>query len=101
MVTKAGDILDLINAKKDDINKLGIIRVGLFGSFSRGDQNRGSDVDLLVEFGKNKKNFKNYMGFVRLAENLFEREVEVVTPESLSPYIAPYIKKEVKYVETA
>lgn len=101
MVAKAGDILDLINAKKDDINKLGITRVGLFGSFSRGDQNRESDVDLLIEFGRNKKNFKNYMGFVRLAENLLGRDVEVVTPESLSPYIAPYIKKEVKYVETA
>lgn len=101
MVAKVGEILDLINTKKDDINKLGITRVGLFGSFSRGDQNRESDVDLLIEFGKNKKNLKSYMGFVRLAENLFGRDVEVVTPESLSPYIAPYIKKEVKYVETA
>lgn len=75
MVAKAGDILDLINAKKDDINKLGITRVGLFGSFSRGDQNQESDVDLLIEFGRNKKNFKNYMGFVKLAERLFGRDV--------------------------
>jgi len=101
MVVNTNDILDLIKTKKDDIGKLGITRVGLFGSFSRGDQNRVSDVDLLVEFGKDKKTFKNYMNFVKLAENLFGRDVEVVTPESLSPYLAPYIKKEVKYVETA
>ena len=100
MVTSRDDILNLINTKKDDISKLGITRVGLFGSFSRGDQNPQSDIDLLVEFDKNKKSFKNYMNFVKLTENLFGRDVEVVTPESLSPYIAPYIKKEVKYVKT-
>lgn len=101
MVTNTNDILDLIDERKSDINKLGITRVGLFGSFSRGDQNQNSDIDLLIEFDKNKKNFRNYMDFIDLAENLFGREVEVVTPESLSPYIAPYVKKEVKYVQTA
>jgi len=101
MVTNTNDILNLINAKKAAIGKLGITKVGLFGSFSRGDQNQKSDVDLLVEFDKDKKNYRNYMGFVRLVENLLGREVEVVTPESLSPYIATHIKKEVKYVKTA
>jgi hypothetical protein len=101
MVTSTNDVLEAINTRKSDIGKLGIVKVGLFGSFSRGDQNQESDVDLLIEFGKNKKNFKNYMDFIKLAENLFGREVEVVTPESLSPYIAPYIEKEVKYVKTA
>jgi len=66
MVTSRDDILNLINTKKDDISKLGITRVGLFGSFSRGDQNPQSDIDLLVEFDKNKKSFKNYMNFVKL-----------------------------------
>ncbi|MFH1970973.1 MAG: nucleotidyltransferase family protein [Patescibacteria group bacterium] len=100
MVTTTGDILDLIDARKNEIGKLGITRVGLFGSFSRGDQNLESDIDLLIEFDKNRKNFRNYMSFVKLAESIFGREVEVVTPESLSPYIAPYIKKELKYVKT-
>ncbi len=101
MVANTKDILNLIDTKKDDICKLGITRVGLFGSFSRGEQNPESDIDLLVEFEKKKKSFRNYMNFVRLAESLFGRDVEVVTPESLSPYIAPYIKKEIKYVKTA
>jgi len=101
MVAKASDVLSLINVNKDDIGKLGIVRVGLFGSFSRGEQNSESDIDLLVEFEKGKKNFRNYMNFIRLTENLFGREVEVVTPESLSPYIAPYVNEEIKYVKTA
>ena len=100
MVISTNDVLKAITANRNDISKLGIVKVGLFGSFSRGDQTRESDIDLLVEFGKNKKNFKNYMGFVKLTESLFGRGVEVVTLESLSPHIAPYIKKEVKYVKT-
>lgn len=101
MDISTSDILDLIDAKKHEISQLGITRVGLFGSFSRGDQTQESDIDLLIEFDKAKKNYHNYMGFVKLAENLFGRDVEVITPESLSPYIAPYVKKEVKYVKTA
>jgi len=101
MITNTSDILNLIDARKDKISRLGIARVGLFGSFARGDQNQESDVDLLVEFKKNQKNYRNYMGFVKLTEKLFGREVEVVTPESLSPYIGPYIRREVKYVKTA
>jgi len=30
-----------------------IIRLGLFGSYARGDQNVNSDIDLLVEFEDN------------------------------------------------
>jgi uncharacterized protein len=30
-----------------------IIRIGLFGSYARGDQNVNSDIDLLVEFEDN------------------------------------------------
>lgn len=101
MVTTTSDVLDTINANKSDFNKLGIVKIGLFGSFSRGEQNKESDVDLLVEFGKGRKNFRSYMNFIKLAESLLGREVEAVTSESLSPYIAPYIKKELKYVKTA
>jgi len=100
MVTTSEEVLKLINARRDDFKKLGVIKVGLFGSFSRGEQNDNSDIDLLVEFNQNKKNYRNYMSFIKLTENLFGREVEAVTPESLSPYIAPYIQKEIKYVQT-
>ena len=33
-----------------------IIRIGLFGSYARGDQNDGSDIDLLVEFEEGTEN---------------------------------------------
>jgi len=58
-------------------------------------------VDILVEFFPAEKTFRNYVGLVYLLEDLLQREVELVTPEGLSPYLKPYISKDVRYVETA
>ena len=57
-----------------------------------------SDVDLLVEFEPNKKTFTNFSNLVFFLEDLLGQRVEIVTVESLSPYIGPYILREVEYV---
>lgn len=90
--------LSLIAQNQDKIRAVGVKRLGLFGSFVRGEQRAESDVDLLVEFEQDKKTFDNFMHLVFLLEELLDRRVELVTPESLSPYIRPYIMKETEYV---
>ena len=95
--TKEGT-LSLIMEHQDGIKELGVKRLGLFGSFVRGEQNQESDVDLIVEFEQGKKTFDNFIRLSFLLEELFKRRVELVTPESLSPYIGPLIMKEVEYV---
>jgi predicted nucleotidyltransferase len=73
-------------------------RCGLFGSFARGEQHGQSDVDLLVEFEEGQKSFDNFMHLIFFLEEVFGRKVEVITPESLSPYVGPHILREVEYV---
>jgi predicted nucleotidyltransferase len=73
----------------------------LFGSFVRGRQNANSDVDVLVEFLPGQKTFDNFMQLSFLLEGLFQRKVELITREALSPYIGPYILKEIEYVALA
>lgn len=92
-------ILQKIKENKDEIRKFGIKKVGLFGSFVRGEQRQGSDVDLLVEFKLGKKNFKNFIGFSEYIEKILGKNVEILTPQSLSPYIAPYVMGEINYVQ--
>ena len=75
--------------------------MGLFGSFVRGDQTESSDVDLLIDFKPGQKNYRNLLGTADLAEGLVGRRVEIVTVGSVSPFLAPYIEKEVEYVQTA
>ncbi len=90
--------LSLIVEHQDRIKALGVKKIGLFGSFVREVQGMESDVDLLVEFEQGKKTFDNFMRLSFFLEDLFKRRVELVTLESLSPYIGPYIMNEVEYV---
>ncbi len=91
-------LLSLLLARQDHIRALGVRRLGLFGSFVRGQQGRESDVDVLVEFELGHKTFKNFIHLAFFLEELFGRQVELVTPEALSPYIGPHILREVEYV---
>lgn len=92
------NLISLIKNQRDQIQNFGVKRLGVFGSFVREEQTPNSDVDLLVEFEPGKKTFKNFIRLCFYLEELFEREVELVTPESLSPYIGPHILQEVEYV---
>ena len=90
--------MSLIEEHQHRIKTLGVKKLGLFGSFARREQGVESDVDLLVEFEQGKKTFDNFMQLSFFLEDLFERRVELVTPESISPHIRPHILSEVEYV---
>ncbi len=94
-------IFECLRSDKDRIETLGVQRIGLFGSFVSGKQTPESDVDVFVEFAPNKHSFDNFMDLSFLLEDLFGRKVELVTPESLSPYIGPRILEEVELVPFA
>jgi predicted nucleotidyltransferase len=92
------NIINLLKFHKDALIKYGVKRIGLFGSYVRGDQRKNSDIDFLVEF--DKPVFENFMDLAFYLENLFGRKVELITNGNLSPYIQPYVEKEVKWYET-
>ena len=92
------DILKVLNEHCEQIKALGVKRLGLFGSFVREEARDTSDIDLLVEFEPGQKTFDHFMTLSFLLEDLLHRRVELVTPEALSPYIGPYILKEMEYV---
>jgi predicted nucleotidyltransferase len=94
-------LLALIADNRPILQALGVKQLGLFGSFVRGEQRAESDVDLLVEFLPGQKSFDNFMQLGFLLEELLGRRVELVTPESLSPYIRPHIIDEVQYAPVA
>lgn len=92
------EIIERIHALEPQLPRLGVARLALFGSFSRGTQHAGSDIDLLVEFAPGKKSFDNYSAACDLLEDALGRPVELITTESLSPYIGPRILREAEDV---
>ncbi|MBM3836695.1 MAG: nucleotidyltransferase family protein [Verrucomicrobia bacterium] len=93
--------IEQLEAHRTDIRRFGVSRVGLFGSCARGEESTASDVDLLVHFETGRKTLANLVELGDFLQALFGRRVELVTPESLSPYIAPMILREVRYARLA
>ena len=91
-------IVALIREHEDRIRAMGVKRLGLFGSFARGEQDAESDIDVLVEFEPGKKTFDNFMQLSFFLEDLLQRRVELVTPDSIGRFLRPSIMKEVEYV---
>src|SRR5439155_22425810 len=86
--------IDRLRAAETEIRRLGVRRLALFGSVARGEARSDSDVDLLVEFAPGQKNFDRFMALSELLERLVGHPVELVTFESLSPFIGPHILAE-------
>ena len=77
----------------------GVSRIGIFGSYSRGEARPDSDVDVFVDFRPGLKTYDNFIAVGDALEEAFHRKVELVTEKGLSPYIGPKIMREVKYVD--
>ena len=98
--TKA-ELIEKIQSHQEQIRCYGVKQLGVFGSFVRDEAVESSDIDFLIEFHPEQKNFDNFMELAFFLQNLLGRKVEMVTPQSLSKYIGPYILKEVEYVTLA
>ena len=71
--------------------------MSIFGSHARGDAREDSDIDLIVEFNQGMKSFDNFMDLCFFLEGLFGRKIDLLTPESIGPFLKPYIDKDVYY----
>ncbi len=98
MVCSKEEIVQIIQSRRAEIRALGVKRLGFFGSFARKEAGPESDVDLLVEFERGQKTFDNYIRMCFLLEEMLNLPVEIVTPEGASPYLRPYIEREVEDV---
>ncbi len=71
--------------------------LGLFGSFVRDEQKKGSDVDVLVEFNKPTDLFK-FMDLEGYLNTVLGKRVDLVMKSALKPRIGKHILEEVKYI---
>lgn len=77
--------------------KYHVKKLGIFGSFARGEQNPESDIDMIVEF----ESPVGFFEFIRLENYLSETlgaKVDLVTERALKPSIKESVLKETVYV---
>ena len=90
-------ILKVLREHEDLLRRYSVKRLGLFGSYARGQQKRGSDVDFLVDF--EKPTYDNFIDLTFSLERLFRRKVGLVTSRSLNPHVKPFVENEVAWHE--
>jgi predicted nucleotidyltransferase len=78
------DPLALIEAHAAELRDLGARRIGVFGSFARGEATAESDVAVYLEFAKGRKTYDNFCAIYELLQGLFGRPIDLVTDGSLS-----------------
>jgi len=79
------------------LEKYHVKTIGIFGSYARGAQSPGSDLDVLVNF----KERKSLLTLVRIERELSESigvKVDLLTEQSVSPYLIDRIKSEMKVI---
>ena len=83
-----------IEAIKDYFKNRPVLKAYLFGSYVNGKANNESDIDILIDLDYSQK---IGLGFVQMQidlENLLKTKVDLVSSNSLSKYIKPYIDQE-------
>ena len=90
-------ILEIKNHKSEIKKNFNVKEIGIFGSYIRGEENPGSDVDILVDFEKPIDLFR-FLDLEEMLSNLFSKKVDLVSKKSLKPLIGEQILKEVLYL---
>ena len=69
-----------------------VLKAYLFGSYARGDADRKSDIDIVVELDYSQKTGLIFFGMQVELEELLKKKVDLLSADGISPYIRPQIE---------
>ena len=98
-MSSVGEIVAYLkNNKSFFYDRFGVTRMGIFGSFAKEAQTASSDLDMVVEFEKSRKNIHSFLRLKRFLEKELSRKVDLGFEHSLKPVVRENIKKKIIYV---
>jgi predicted nucleotidyltransferase len=90
-------IVDILRRHKPDLQrKYPISRLGVFGSYARGEAKDSSDIDIAVDIQGPMG--LNFVAMANEIEDLFGVKVDVVPTRSIKPGYLPSVEKDIVYV---
>jgi predicted nucleotidyltransferase len=98
-VSSIEEIVEYLKKNKRFLyDRFGVTRMGIFGSFVRGEQTASSDIDMIVDIEKARKNIHSFLRLKRFLEKELEKKIDLGFEHSLKPIIRDKIKEQAIYV---
>ncbi|MBF0465734.1 MAG: nucleotidyltransferase family protein [Nitrospirae bacterium] len=92
------EIKEILNSHREELRgKYKITKIGIFGSYVRGEQKIRSDVDILVEIGE-PMGLLRFVHIENLLSDLLQVKVDLVSKEGIRAELKERIINEVVYI---
>ncbi|MCS6767519.1 MAG: nucleotidyltransferase family protein [Candidatus Nitrosocaldus sp.] len=89
--------MNILRDNMDILKKeFAVTRIGIYGSYTRGDEHAGSDVDIYVEFDMDELTFDKYLGLIEYLEMLLRGRVDLITRDGVRTIRIPYIRESIE-----
>ncbi|ACI20621.1 nucleotidyltransferase family protein [Thermodesulfovibrio yellowstonii] len=96
---KIEKIKDILHKQKEELkNRFGVLEIGIFGSYARGEETKESDIDILVVLDERFKTFDNYVDLKNFLTTLLCINVDLIIKDAIKPRLKPCILEETIYV---
>ena len=98
-LTKQEILSYLTENKTSFFYKYNLEKIGVFGSYARGEQTEDSDIDILIEIHSGTDDiFEKKQELRNVLENKFNKHIDICRERSIKPMFKSLILKDVIYV---
>lgn len=95
---KKNEIIDFLRSHKEEMRRrFGVKKIGLFGSYVRGNANEDSDIDIAVEM-ENRRIFRNFFALEQYLQDHLRKNVDIGIESAIKPAVKKQIMSEIEYV---
>ena len=95
---KTEEITEFLAAHKDEMaERFGVIKIGLFGSYARGEAQEDSDIDIAIEMDA-QHIADSYFGTLHFLEDHLQKKIDLGVVSNLREELKERITKEIIYV---
>lgn len=95
---RCDEVIARLKQAEPALRARGIRRAAVFGSVARGEEGKGSDIDIMIEIDPDLHlSIYDYVGLKEYVSELFEQPVDVVSRDGLKPFVRPSVTADAVY----
>lgn len=91
------EVIQILKEKRAFLReRFAVKEIGIFGSYSKSQQNEDSDIDIYVEFYFEELTVDKYLSLINYLESIFNKKIDLITKDGLRTIRIPEVKKDIE-----